>query len=111
MSLSTSVAQLQLHLDAYAAEVASLLSGKKSAAPRARKHLQQLRELSQKLRAEVLAAAKPEKKSDTDATVVATETVAAAATTLLELASAPTTDTITSPKPKRVRKAAPKKSI
>ena len=108
MSLSTSVAQLQLHLDAYAAEVASLLSGKKSAAPRARKHLQQLRELSQKLRAEVLAASKPEKK---DTAIAAPETVAAAATTLLELASAPTTDTITSPKPKRVRKAAPKKSI
>ena len=111
MSLAASPLALQQHLDAYATEIASLMSGKKSAAPRARKQLQMLREMSQKLRAEVLAAAKPEKKSDT-ATAAAPETVAAAAQILVELATpiAPTENTIASPKQKRVRKA-PKKSI
>ncbi len=115
MSITTSVAQLQSHLDGYSNEINLLVNGKKAAAPRARKHLQQIKELAQKLRAEVLAHSKPEKK---DVTVPATEDVAAAAATILEMASAPPKDTIPSPleapaapsRPKRVRKA-PKKSI
>ena len=109
MSLSTSVAQLQQHIDAYATEIASLMSGKKSAAPKARKHLQMLKELSTRLRYEVLSTSKPPQKKDT-AVAAAPETVAAAAQILVELAIAPTQDTITPPKAKRVRKA-PKKSI
>ncbi len=110
MSLSTSAQALQDHLNAYANEIVALLGGRKSAAPRARKHLQQIREMSQKLRAEVLAHSKPEKK---DVTVPATEEMAAAAEALVELAPSPPKDTIPSPKPKRsrVRKAPAKKSI
>ncbi len=113
MTLATSPQTLQQHLDAYAAEIAALVNGKKSAAPKARKHLQVLKEMCQRLRSEVLAATKPEKID----TAVAPEDVAAAAATILELAPSPPEDTIPSPtedtqppKPKRVRKAS-KKSI
>lgn len=105
MSLATSPQILQQHLDDYAKEIAALVAGKKSAAPRARKHLQVLKELCQRLRSEVLAATKGEKKTDTDTAVAAPE----AAATLVELASAPAEDT-KPPKAKRVRKA-PKKLI
>ncbi len=106
MSLSTSAAQLQDHLNAYANEIVALLGGRKSAAPKARKHLQMLKELSVRLRSEVLASTKGEKKTDTVA-VAAPE----AAATLVELAPSPPKDTIPSPKHKRVRKAPAKKSI
>ena len=107
MSLAASPQALQQHIDAYATEVVALLAGKKSAAPRARKHLQVLKEMSQRLRSEVLAASKPPQKKDT-ATVAAPETVATAAETLVELAPAPPTDAKPPKAPKRVRKS-PKK--
>ena len=108
MSLSASPQALQQHLDAYATEITALVNGKKAAAPRARKHLQMLREMSQKLRAEVLAASKPEKK-DTATAAAPAEEMAAAATTLLELATPIAENTTKPPKaPKRVRKS-PKK--
>ncbi len=116
MSLAASAAQLQDHLNAYANEIVALLGGRKSAAPKARKHLQMLKELSARLRVEVLDHTKPEKKTDTAVTVTATlqhntEEMAAAAEALVELAPSPPKDTIPSPKPKRVRKAPAKKSI
>ena len=107
MSLSASPQALQQHLDEYAKEITALLAGKKSSAPKARKHLQVLKEMCQRLRSEVLGASKPEKK-DT-ATIAPAEPVAAAATSLLELAT-PIAENTKPPKAKRVRKA-PKKLI
>ncbi len=110
MSLSTSAQALQEHVNSYANEIVALFDGKKSAAPKARKHLQMLRELSARLRSEVLDHTKP-KKNDTAPVTAATDTaVATAAAAILELASSPAENSEPAPKPKRVRKA-PKKSI
>jgi hypothetical protein len=105
MSLSTSHTQLQEHVNAYANEIVALIGGRKSAAPKARKHLQMLKELSARLRSEVLDHTKP-KKNDTAAP--AAEEMATAAAAILELASPPAENSEPAPKPKRVRRA-PKK--
>lgn len=108
MSLVDAPAQLQTHVDAFAREITALLAGKKAAAPRARKHLQDIKTLVHTLRATILESTKTAKPPKNEATVADPQPTTSEPL-VLAAASDPLPTAALPPKVKRVRTVKVKK--